>query len=151
MLALIGLVDQGLIGADFALRVHSLRRGSQELQDDTLLVCPNERGLADPRDAWPARPSSRGNHILDSRGSLSAELRSAVRLPREYNCLHEPGDSLDSIREDVEGKIDDIELEMESIKEQFRELKKRAPKGVPKKNATNQEQTVKETATDKDA
>ncbi len=58
---------------------------------------------------------------------------------------------MDSIREDVEGKIDDIELEMESIKEQFRELKKRAPKGVPKKNATNQEQTVKETATDKDA
>ncbi len=46
MLALIGLVDQGLIGADFALRVHSLRRGSQELQDDTLLVCPNERGAS---------------------------------------------------------------------------------------------------------
>jgi hypothetical protein len=125
-LALTGLIDERVINGTYALRNGDFRSGSSDdLNEDGLLVSPNERGAS----LFLRALGLRGLHpeLITSVNvdySLSDVLKTAIRMPDSVRCQRRPvGDTMDSLRDDLEDKLGDIVVKLDEMNDELDERK----------------------------
>jgi len=133
-MALTGLVDQRLIERGYAIRSGDLSLGAIEsLQDNMLAVGPNERGAAlffRALGLRGQRPETITSIDLDR--SLSEDVKTSISLPTIAACRHrvvtDPIDELlDAFRDEVDGRVSDLECALDEVKDDVSDLKGTIP------------------------
>ncbi len=119
VLALAGLADHQLIGEGYAVRIRDLRRGRwKRLDDDSLIITPNERGAA----LFFRAIGLRGLHpelitSINVAPSLSEDVKSAISLPQHSHCWHARGlDPLKSLRHRLDTRLEEVEESMDDFR-----------------------------------
>ncbi len=122
LLALNGLADLRLIEPHFSLRLGALRKGPQsdQLEDDCLIVSPNDRGVSLFLRALGCRGlTPELITAIDVDYSLSENIAEAVQWPRQFKFFYgSPNDQL----EVVSGEIESLRTDLEDMSDKFDDL-----------------------------
>ncbi len=132
LLAVTGLIENGLLSRDYYFRFGDLRKGrfATKTNGDGVIVLPNERGASLFMRALGLRglsPEVLGSVNLDY--SLSEGVKSAFEIPHDTTCrqrsheqpVNEVQTDVDELRDEFESKVSELEVALEDLKEQLLE------------------------------